>query len=612
MCDAPILSLPDKIEDFIVYCDASNQGLGCVLMQRGKVIAYASRQLKIHEKNYTTHDLELGVVGFSLKTRRRWIELFSDYACEIRYHLGKANVVADAISRKERVKPRRENVLTERLHGLDQQMERKEDGNLHFMDRIWVPLVRDLRMVIFSEAHKSRYYVHLGEDKMYHDLRDMYWWPGMKKDIVIYDKITMDLLTKLPGQEVVMTRYGWDVHLPLAEFSYNNNYHLSIRCAAFEALYNRKCRSPVLWAKIREGSLIGYELVLETIDKLVLIKEKLKAARDHQKSYADKRRKPLEFKVGDQMKEVHEVHLKLVLELLRKEKLYAKFSKYKMYHDLRDMYWWPGMKKDIVIYISKCLIYAKTIDKLVLIKEKLKAARDHQTRYTDKRRKPLEFKVGDRVLLRVSPWKGVVHFGKKELFAQSHVTAFIYLYGYVIEIGRCVLTIQEGYLRVSMAWARGNHKDFGMIRERLRSSTDIDDLDAYDSDCDDISSTKMVLMANLSSYDSDFLSELRVHRVLNTLKSELNEVKLFNQMEATVDQSSVDKKYFDIKKKELSLDNDRLLDHIICQDVMNIVMHADSILANVLPADNKCLVNDNLEIKRLEQHNYHLFELLLS
>ncbi|GJV66542.1 putative reverse transcriptase domain-containing protein [Tanacetum coccineum] len=125
LCNAPILSLPDGVEDFVVYCDASNQGLGCILMQRGKVIAYASRQLNIHEKNYITHDLELGAVVFALKTwrhylygtksviytdhkslqhifdqkklnmrQRRWIELFSDYECEIRYHPDKANVVA--------------------------------------------------------------------------------------------------------------------------------------------------------------------------------------------------------------------------------------------------------------------------------------------------------------------------------------------------------------------------------------------------------------------------------------------------------------------------------------------------------------------------------------
>ncbi|GJS63287.1 putative reverse transcriptase domain-containing protein [Tanacetum coccineum] len=138
LCNAPILALPDGPEDFVVYCDVSRIRLGCVLMQRGKVIAYASRQLKIHEKNYTTHDLELGAVVFALKIwrhylyrtksviytdhmslqyifsqkelnirQRRWIELFSDYECEIRYHPGKVNVVADALSRKERVKPKR-------------------------------------------------------------------------------------------------------------------------------------------------------------------------------------------------------------------------------------------------------------------------------------------------------------------------------------------------------------------------------------------------------------------------------------------------------------------------------------------------------------------------
>ncbi|GKB14300.1 putative reverse transcriptase domain-containing protein, partial [Tanacetum coccineum] len=132
LCDAPILSLPDGVEDFRVYYDALNQRLGCILMQRGKVIAYASRKLKIHTKNYTTYDLELGAVMFALKTwrhylygtksviytdhkslqhifdqnelnmcQRRWIQLFSDYECEIRYHPGKANVVADALSRKE-------------------------------------------------------------------------------------------------------------------------------------------------------------------------------------------------------------------------------------------------------------------------------------------------------------------------------------------------------------------------------------------------------------------------------------------------------------------------------------------------------------------------------
>ncbi|GJT69879.1 putative reverse transcriptase domain-containing protein [Tanacetum coccineum] len=193
LCNAPVLALPDGPEDFVVYYDASCQGLGCVLMQKGKVIAYASRQLKIYGKNYTTHDLELGAVVFALKIWRHylygtrsvifidhkslqhifnqkelnmrqhcWIELFSDYDCEIHYHPGKANVVADALSRKERIKPMRVramnmtiqssikskilaaqneasevvNAPTEMLRGLDEQVERRSDRALYYMDRI--------------------------------------------------------------------------------------------------------------------------------------------------------------------------------------------------------------------------------------------------------------------------------------------------------------------------------------------------------------------------------------------------------------------------------------------------------------------------------------------
>ncbi|GJX07167.1 putative reverse transcriptase domain-containing protein [Tanacetum coccineum] len=116
MCNAPVLALPDGPDDFVVYYDASNQGFGCVLMQRGKVIAYASRQLKVHEKNYTTHDLELGVYIFDQNKlnmrQRRCIELFSDYDYEIRYHSGIANVVANALSKKERIKPRRVRAMS--------------------------------------------------------------------------------------------------------------------------------------------------------------------------------------------------------------------------------------------------------------------------------------------------------------------------------------------------------------------------------------------------------------------------------------------------------------------------------------------------------------------
>ncbi|GJY35152.1 putative reverse transcriptase domain-containing protein [Tanacetum coccineum] len=372
LCNAPVLALPNGLKDFVVYCDASGLGLGCVLMQRGKVIAYASRQLKIHEKNYTTHGLDLGAV----------IELFSDYDCEIRYHPGKANVVANALSRKEIVKPKRK--------GLDEMIELRNDGALYYLDQIWIPLKGDVRTLIMDETHNSKYFIHPGADKMYYDLRDRYWSPGMKKDIAVYlprtssrhdtiwvivdrliksahflpmrEDFKMDRLARLYQNEIV-ARHGmsisiisdhdsrftsrfwqsmqevlgtrldmstayhpqidsqsectiqtledmlracilefggsWDVHLSLVEFSYNNSYLSSVRCASFEALYGRKCRSLIMWAEFEEGQLIGPELEQKATEKISQIKDRLKAARDRQKIYADKRRKPLEFSVGD-------------------------------------------------------------------------------------------------------------------------------------------------------------------------------------------------------------------------------------------------------------------------------------------------------------------------
>ncbi|GKA56713.1 putative reverse transcriptase domain-containing protein [Tanacetum coccineum] len=202
LCSAPILALPEGSEDFVVYCDASHKGLGAVLMQREKVIAYASRQLKVHEKNYTTHDLELGSVVFALKIwrhylygtrctvftdhkslqhildqkelnmrQRRWLELLSDYDCDIRYHPGKANVVADALSHKERTEPLRvralvmtiglnlskrileaqiealktENLINEDVVGIirkdipKERLEPRADGTLCLHGRSWLP-----------------------------------------------------------------------------------------------------------------------------------------------------------------------------------------------------------------------------------------------------------------------------------------------------------------------------------------------------------------------------------------------------------------------------------------------------------------------------------------
>nr|GEV40375.1 putative reverse transcriptase domain-containing protein [Tanacetum cinerariifolium] len=399
------------------------QFLGYVVNQngihmRGKAIVYASRQLKIHEKNYTTNDLELGAKELNMR-QRHWIELLSDYECKIKYHPGKANVVADDLSMKERLKPRRVCAMSmtiqsglkakilevqgeaykdikapaEWLRGVERHFEKRDDDGIYFFDRFWIPSVGGIWKLIMDEAHTSRYSVHPGADKMYYDLRDLYWWPGMKRDIAKYVSkcltsghdaiwVVVDRLTKpayfLPIREdyitkklariyineivarhgvpilIILDRDGRfashlcqalqkalgtklnmsttyhpeidgqsehtihtledmlracimdfgssrDAHLPLVEFLYNNSYHKSIKCAPFEALYGRKCRSPVIWTEIRESQLSGPEIVQETTEKIIQIKESLKTARSRQKSYANKRRKPLEFKVEDRV-----------------------------------------------------------------------------------------------------------------------------------------------------------------------------------------------------------------------------------------------------------------------------------------------------------------------
>ncbi|GKB48193.1 putative reverse transcriptase domain-containing protein [Tanacetum coccineum] len=475
LCSAPILALPGGSEGFVVYCDASHKGLGAVLMQREKVIAYASRKLKVHEKNYTTHDLELGSVVFALKIwrhclyriictvftdhkslqhildqkelnmrQRRWLELLSDYNCDIHYHPGKANAVADVLSHKERIEPLRvralvmtigldlskriieaqikaqkpENLVNEDVGGIikrdipKERLEPRADGTLCLHGRSWLPCYGDLRSMIMYESHKSKYSIHPCSEKMYQDVKKLYWWPNMEADITTYvnkyltcarvkaehqrpsgllvqleipewkwDNITRDFITKLPrssqgfdaiwvivdrltksahflpirendpldklarlymnrivarhwipasiiydrdgrftsnfwksfqkalGTNISMsTAYhpetngqskrtiqtledmlracvidfgkGWVKHLPLAEFSYNNSYYASIKAAPYDALYGRKCRSPVYWAEVGEAQLTGPELIQETMEKIVLIKQRMQAAQD--------------------------------------------------------------------------------------------------------------------------------------------------------------------------------------------------------------------------------------------------------------------------------------------------------------------------------------------
>ncbi|GJW51915.1 putative reverse transcriptase domain-containing protein [Tanacetum coccineum] len=315
LCSAPILALPGGSGNFMAYCDASHKWLGAILMQKEKVIAYASRQLKVHEKNYTTHNLELGAIVFALKMWRHYLYgtkcvMFTDHKslqhildqkelnmrqrrCKplrvralvltIGLNLPKHILSAQSKARKE------ENFINKDLHGMINKLEPRTDRTLCLNNRSWIPHFGDLRALIMHESHKSKYSIHPGSDKMYQDLKKLYWWPNMKAEITTY-------VSKYLTCAKVKDR-----HLPLVEFSYNNSYHTSIKAVPFEALYGRKCRSPICWAEVGDSQLTGPEIIHETTEKIVQIKSRIQAARDRQKSYADVRRKPLEFQVGDKV-----------------------------------------------------------------------------------------------------------------------------------------------------------------------------------------------------------------------------------------------------------------------------------------------------------------------
>ncbi|GJX47248.1 putative reverse transcriptase domain-containing protein [Tanacetum coccineum] len=209
----------------------------------------------------------------------RWIELFSDYDCEIRYHPSKANVVADALSRKERREAVDESKGLQK--GLDDMIEQRNDGTLYYLDRIWVPLKGDVRTLIMDEAHKSKYSIHPGADKMYYDLRDRYWWPGMKKDITEY---VSKCLTCLKVKAEHQRPSG------LLQFWQSMQEALGTRLDMSTAYHHQtdgqsECTIHTLEYMLR-ACVLGFD-----------IKDRLKAARDPQKSYADQRRKPLEFSV---------------------------------------------------------------------------------------------------------------------------------------------------------------------------------------------------------------------------------------------------------------------------------------------------------------------------
>ncbi|GKB45834.1 putative reverse transcriptase domain-containing protein [Tanacetum coccineum] len=231
LCSSPILALPEGSKDFIAYYGTSKKGLGAVLTQREKVISYASRQLKIHEKNYTTHDLELGAVVFALKIWRHYL------------YGTKCTVFTDHKSLQ---------------HILDQK-----ELNMR-QRRCCDALSKEEREPTAKSSALSALGTNLDMSTAYHPQTD-----GQSERTI---QTLEDML-----------------------------YHASIKAAPFEALYGRKCRSPVCWTEVGEAQILGPELIQETTEKIIQIKQRMQAARDRQKSYADLKRKPMEFQIGDKV-----------------------------------------------------------------------------------------------------------------------------------------------------------------------------------------------------------------------------------------------------------------------------------------------------------------------
>ncbi|KAI3717316.1 hypothetical protein L1987_68865 [Smallanthus sonchifolius] len=513
---APVLSLPDGTEDFVVYSDASHSGLGCVLMQRGKVIAYASRQLKTHEVNYPTHDLELAAVVFALKIwrhylygakctiytdhkslkyffeqkdlnmrQRRWLELVKDYDCEILYHPGKANVVADALSRKSSHSPikvksfkmtissslideiREAQVLAlggdlkkERMVAYIDKLGENSMGLKTCFDRIWIPRLSSVLTTILDEAHKSKYSIHRGATKMFYDLRCHFWWPGMRRDVVKYvercltclrvkaehqkpygklqpleiplwkwENITMDLITKLPKTRkgydaiwVVVDRLTKSAHfLPIKE-TYSSDRMaemyvkeiMSHHGVPVSIISDRDTRfTSRFWKKFHED--MGTRLNLSTAyhpqtdgqseRTIQTLEDMLRAcALDFGGSWDD--------------------HLPL-----------AEFSYNNSYHSS------IGMPPFETLYGRKCRtpvcwgeigqrelgsveVVKETNDSIDQIRARLKAAQDRQKSYAVNRKRAIEFQVGDFVLLKVSPWKGVIRFRKRGKLSPRFIGPF--------------------------------------------------------------------------------------------------------------------------------------------------------------------------------------------
>nr|GEX83919.1 putative reverse transcriptase domain-containing protein [Tanacetum cinerariifolium] len=426
LCSVPILALPKGSENFVVYCAASHKGLGAVLMQKEKVIAYASRKLKVHEKNYTTHDLELGAVVFALKMRRhylygtkcvmftdhkslrhildqkelnmrqrRWLELLSDY--DWLNLPKKINAQSEA---KEK-----ENFIKEDLHGMINKLEPLSDGTLCLNNQSWIPCIGDLRALIMHESHKSKYFIHPELDKMYQDLKRLYWWPNMKAEIATYvSKCLTCAKVKIEYQKPS----GLLVQPEIPQWKWEN-----ITMDFVTKLPKTTAGQDTIWVILDRLTKSAYFLPMREDDTL----EKL--TRQYLKEVVSRHGVPILI-ISDR-DERFTLHFWKSLN----KALGTRLDMSTAYHPktdgqsertiqtLEDMLracvldFGKGWDKNLPLaevrdrQLTGPEIIHETTEKIVQIKSRILAARDLQKSYADVRRKPLEFQVGDKVMLKV-------------------------------------------------------------------------------------------------------------------------------------------------------------------------------------------------------------------
>ncbi|GKA25886.1 putative nucleotidyltransferase, ribonuclease H, partial [Tanacetum coccineum] len=496
LVSAPILTLPSGSGGFQIYSDASKKGLGCVLMQHGKVIAYASRQLKPYEVNYPTHDLELAAVVFALKIwrhylygeacdiftdhkslkyiftqrelnmrQRRWLELLKDYDTNIQYHPGKANVVADALSRKSGMIACFDSMILHDLERLDVELcvrgsggywasmriesnlmlqikeAQRDDGELWaivqnveddkhtefsvdddgvvwFEDRLCVPNDQALREKVMTEAHSSPFTIHPGSTKMYKDLKQYFWWNGMKQDVATFDEISMDFVTGFPTTQkrydaiwVVVDRLTKSAHfLPIRK-----NYGISKLAEIFRQEIVRLHGTPTsivsdrdpkftsrFWKGLQKawGTRLKFSIAFhpqtdgQSERTIQTLKDMLRACALEWTGCWDEYLCLVEFAYNNSW---HASIKAAPFELLYGRKCRAPIC-------------WDEVGERL---IEGPELIEITNEKVAVAKEKLKEARSRQKSYADKHRRDLEFQVGDRVFLKVSPFRGVKRFGIK-------------------------------------------------------------------------------------------------------------------------------------------------------------------------------------------------------